>query len=147
MTKDWRKLKNRANNGGYMGCQLTRKNKCYHFSIHIAVLTAFVGERPEGMQGCHNDGNKSNNTLDNLRWDTPKNNHKDRESHGTGTFGEGNPNAKLNNNDVAKIKRLLIIEKVKVSVVAKMYSVTYKAIWVIKAGKRWGHIPMEANNV
>lgn len=39
--------------------------------VHHLVLCAFVCERPSGMVGCHNDDNPANNTLENLRWDTP----------------------------------------------------------------------------
>jgi flavin-dependent thymidylate synthase len=34
---------------------------------------------------CHNDGNSLNNTLDNLRWGTPKENSEDMVTHGTST--------------------------------------------------------------
>lgn len=46
------------------------------------VLKAFVGPRPRGMEGCHNDGNASNNYLSNLRWDTHHENMRDVERHG-----------------------------------------------------------------
>jgi hypothetical protein len=39
-------------------------------TIHGAVLEAFVGPRPEGMEACHNNGNPAANRLENLRWDT-----------------------------------------------------------------------------
>ena len=51
--------------------------------VHRLVLMAFRGVCPEGMQGCHNDGNPSNNELSNLRWDTAKANQADRARHGT----------------------------------------------------------------
>lgn len=51
--------------------------KTWYTMVHAAVLTAFVGPRPKGMQCCHNDGNAANNRLENLRWDTPKNNTAD----------------------------------------------------------------------
>lgn len=50
--------------------------------VHRAVLLAFVGSCPEGMEGCHNDGDMYNNVLSNLRWDTPKNNRADVIRHG-----------------------------------------------------------------
>lgn len=50
--------------------------------VHCLVLEAFVGPRPPGMYGCHNDGNSKNNTLLNLRWDTPGSNMLDRVAHG-----------------------------------------------------------------
>ena len=55
--------------------------------VHRLVLEAFVGPCPEGMECCHGDGNGCNNRLENLRWDTPRNNHRDKRTHGTTAFG------------------------------------------------------------
>jgi hypothetical protein len=52
-------------------------------NIHQLVLIAFIGPCPPGMECCHNDGNPSNNHLDNLRWDTRSANNLDRIRHGT----------------------------------------------------------------
>ncbi len=46
------------------------------------VLETYVGPRPEGMWACHNDGDKNNNSLSNLRWDTRSNNERDKLKHG-----------------------------------------------------------------
>jgi len=35
------------------------------------------------MEGCHNNGDKDNNRLSNLRWDTPSSNSLDLVRHGT----------------------------------------------------------------
>lgn len=48
--------------------------------IHKLVLEAFVGERPSGMQACHGNGDKTDNRLVNLRWDTVKANHRDKKN-------------------------------------------------------------------
>jgi hypothetical protein len=53
------------------------------FQVHHLVLMAFVGPRPEGMEGCHYDDNPSNNHLDNLRWDTRSANQLDSVRNGT----------------------------------------------------------------
>lgn len=66
------------------GCRSQRR-------VSVLVLEAFVGPRPSGMQACHNDSDKDNNRLDNLRWDTPKGNIADRRSY----VGAANPSAKL----------------------------------------------------
>lgn len=55
--------------------------------VHQLVLEAFVGPRPEGMHGCHNDGVVANNHLGNLRWDTPASNCLDMVLHGTHNKG------------------------------------------------------------
>ncbi len=51
--------------------------------IHLMVLETFRGERPKGMEGCHENGDKFDNRLSNLRWDTPGANARDKRSHGT----------------------------------------------------------------
>lgn len=38
--------------------------------IHRLVLLAFVGPCPEGTEACHENGDGSDNRLENLRWDT-----------------------------------------------------------------------------
>jgi NUMOD4 motif-containing protein/HNH endonuclease len=51
--------------------------------VHHLVLTAFVGPRPPGLKGCHDDGNTATNWLSNLRWDTQSENMLDKGRHGT----------------------------------------------------------------
>lgn len=50
--------------------------------VHRLVLESFVGPCPEGWECCHNDGDPTNNRLENLRWDTRSNNGHDRVRHG-----------------------------------------------------------------
>lgn len=51
--------------------------------VHTLVAAAFLGPRPEGMQVRHADGDRTNNTLGNLCYGTPKDNMQDAISHGT----------------------------------------------------------------
>lgn len=62
--------------------------------VHALVLLAFVGPRPDGMQGAHGDGNRTNNKLTNLRYATPLENHDDRRKHGTSGAGQANANSR-----------------------------------------------------
>ena len=55
-------------------CQKTRK-------VHQLVLEAFVGPRLDNTECCHNDGDKANNNLNNLRWDSHENNMADYSTH------------------------------------------------------------------
>lgn len=50
--------------------------------IHRLVLEAFVGPCPEGMETCHNNGVRTDNRLENLRWDTSSANNDDIVKHG-----------------------------------------------------------------
>jgi hypothetical protein len=51
--------------------------------VHHLVLEAFIGPRPDGLIGCHNDGNCQNNKVANLRWGTYSSNARDQIKHGT----------------------------------------------------------------
>lgn len=44
---------------------------------HVMVAFAFLGRRKKGMHICHYDDIKTNNRLDNLRYDTASSNRKD----------------------------------------------------------------------
>lgn len=61
---------------------LARDGAHRQVGVHTLVLEAFIGPRPEGMEGCHGDGDKLNNHLSNLRWDTTSANVLDQVQHG-----------------------------------------------------------------
>ncbi len=104
--------------------------------MHTLVLLAFVGPRPDDMQACHNDGDKNNNRLSNLRWDFPARNHADKKRHGTQTSGEDHPPAKLTWDEVRIIRRLLD-QRVSEGKIARAFGVTQVAISHIAIGKTW----------
>lgn len=51
--------------------------------IHHMVAEAFIGSRPDGAQICHNNGDPTDSRLENLRYDTPSGNNRDKRKHGT----------------------------------------------------------------
>lgn len=51
-------------------------------TVHTLVLEAFIGLRPKGMEACHADGDRTNNHLQNLRWDTSSENNFDKATIG-----------------------------------------------------------------
>src|SRR5688500_10743001 len=53
-------------NGGYLHADLWTDGRRYSRPIHQLVLEAFVGPMPPGRMCRHLDGNKLNNTPDNL---------------------------------------------------------------------------------
>ena len=66
---------------GYPYVTLFQNNKRYYKSIHRLILETFRGKCPEEMEACHNNGNKLDNNITNLRWDTHKNNCADRKKY------------------------------------------------------------------
>lgn len=72
-----------SNRSGYQHVHVAKDGQKRRPGVHILVLETFVGPRPEGNVGCHNDGDPFNNRLENLRWDTRANNGLDTVKHGT----------------------------------------------------------------
>lgn len=67
---------------GYLSVQLQVDRKTKTFSVHRLVTAAFHGPS-NGLHVRHLDGNKLNNTPENLRWGTPQENADDKVRHGT----------------------------------------------------------------
>lgn len=127
-------------NGGYLKAHLWIKNSELCVSVHSLVAKAFIGQRPEGLECCHGDGDPSNNRLFNLRWDTPKNNQADRIKHGTSPKGSNNPCAKLTDNDVHQIKTMLREGDLSQLTIGKIFGVAQQTIGRISLGKTWTHV-------
>lgn len=102
----------------------------YHITPHKAVLEAFVCKRPKGLEGCHFDGNPFNNKIGNLRWDTPKENHKDMVRHGHFYKGHQNKQAKLTQEQAEAIKKDNRVQRR----IAEEYNVSPQTICRIKKG-------------
>ena len=132
-TKQLKKITIDAHGRPYLG--LWKNNKQKIVRPHKLVLEAFVGKAPKGMECCHNDGNQQNNKLNNLRWDTPKNNHADKLKHGTSNTGERCNWAKLTKDQVITIRADNRTQKE----IAAEYGVQQSQISRIKNGIRWIH--------
>lgn len=113
--------------------------------VHRLILEAFVGPAPDGMQVCHNDGDTTNNRLDNLRWDTPVKNCADKIRHGTQPFGEASSLAKRTDADVWEIHRLRL-EGMSQKKIAKLVGSCQSDISAILSGKRWRHVKEAFDN-
>lgn len=91
---------------GYMRVRLYRDGRGSAKKVHRLVLEAFVGAAPQGADACHNNGQRSDNRLTNLRWDTRQANVADSRTHGTIARGERNGHAKLTREKVAELRAL-----------------------------------------
>lgn len=124
----------------YDKVSLTRDDGKYcTVNLHSILMAAFVGPLPQGMHVCHCDGNPKNNSLDNLRYDTPKANVHDAIKHGTQVYGEKVAQHILSEHDVQEILGLLEQGATYVAI-AEKFSVTNHCIFRIAAGKTWRHL-------
>lgn len=132
---------------GYLSLTVSSDSHCKTtVTGHWCVLTAFVGPRPDGMEGCHDpDPCRSNNRLSNLRWDTRKSNHADKWKHGTQQAGSQSAQAVLNESEVLAIKHRIVAGET-LKAIAADYGVDWTTIGQIRRGRNWSHIAPELHD-
>jgi DNA-binding transcriptional regulator YiaG len=106
--------------------------------VSNVVAETFLGPRPAGAFVCHNDGDRTNDALANLRYDTPASNARDRALHGTERRGEHRARAKLTDSIVREIReaRGLISQRE----LAAKYGVSHNTIKQVQLGRTWSHV-------
>lgn len=137
---------------GYARVGLRQQGRQKTASVNRLVCRAFHGPAPTATHhAAHNDGDKSNNCKDNLRWATPKENNADKVAHGTTLTGrphwsvanpanlnkgERNGLAKLTEQDVVQIRQ----DERHQRIIAREYGVSQHAIWCVKSRATWRHV-------
>lgn len=130
------------NIGGYSCVSLTGDDgRNRKLTVHSLVLLAFVGPRPHGLQGCHDDDIKTNNTLGNLRYGTPAANTADMLRNGTQACGERHPKAKLTESLVREIYKRCAAGDDR-QVIAEDCGVTTALVSNIARGRCWRHLKL-----
>ena len=124
---------------GHLFVNLCKNNKVKIFRIHRLVLETFIGSCPNNKECCHNDGNPANNRLENLRWDTKKNNSRDTINHDKSNFRLGNrhPNSVLNEEKALEIKLLYKTGRYSHVKLGKLFGVSAGLIMNIVNNKSW----------
>lgn len=131
-----RVLKPTVVRGGYLKVALCAGRGIDEKLVHRMVARAFLGPCPHGMQVCHNDGDPTNNRIENLRYDTRAGNEADKKKHGTEPTGEQNGRAKLTADQVRAIRSDPRIQRE----IAADYGISRPNVSNIKSRKYWGHI-------
>lgn len=118
-----------TNLNGYLFFRTSTPNATH--LAHRVVLKAFVGLPKAGMQACHQNGNRKDNRIENLRWDTAVNNNYDKYRHGTALLGEKHPMAKISDKQAEEIRE----SNLSVKQLMKIYSLSKSHTESIKAGR------------
>lgn len=139
-SKKFSKIMNtRLDNFKYESIRLSKGGRSTTKRVHVLIARAFLGERPKNLDVCHCDGNKSNNHLENLRYDTRSNNIYDCIRHKKWQLGETHKRSQLTNSDVLNI-RVLSAEGAGNRELARKYNVVHSTINNILSGKTWKHL-------
>lgn len=99
--------------------------------VHELVMLAFVGVPPEGKEVCHQNGDPTDNRLENLRYDTRRENILDVYRKPGGRW------RKLSAEDALNIRRRLESGE-RGSDIARDYGISQSAISAIKVGRAFG---------
>jgi hypothetical protein len=134
-----RLLKPWKTQNGYLLVGLCKGGSRFRKKIARLVLETFVGSPSVGMEACHNNGIRTDDHLENLRWDTAKNNCADKIRHGTIKRGENNNTSKLTEFQVRVIRRCIEFG-MKLKPVAETFKVVESTIERIAHRKTWKHV-------
>ena len=138
MRSTW-KLRKSSFADGYEQVQMRVGGKAVTRKVARLVLKAFVGPCPQGMQCCHNDGNRANNHVTNLRWDTVESNMRDRDRHGKTAKGERSGSARLSESQVLSIREQAS-HGTRLCVLARDFGVSEPHVSRIVSGEKWKHL-------
>ena len=134
------------NTQGYLKVSLYRDRKLKTHVVHRLVAEAFIS-RPDKLRDYvnHKDGNKKNNSKENLEWVLPVENTKHAIDTGLMDVNRGEQShlAKLDDRVVHEICRRLKNGESQMSIwrsIKDTYKVSVRAIGFIKQGQTWKHI-------
>ncbi|HWO14748.1 MAG TPA: NUMOD4 domain-containing protein [Polyangiaceae bacterium] len=130
-----------ASDTGYPVVKLSARGKRRKIFVHSLVLQAFVGPCPAGCETRHfPDPTRTNVNLSNLSWGTRAENVRDKFVHGYVVKGARNPNAKLNEAQVRRIRSTDFSKYGTTARLARKLGVSWMAVYDIRSGKKWRHV-------
>jgi len=125
---------------GYCLVTLSVSGKTKNWRVHRLVALTFLGDPLfPGAIVAHNDGNKNNNRLSNLRWASFSENEFDRVRHRTRTRGSSVHCAVLSEGDIPVIRHRIHAGE-RYNDIASDYGVSISTISLIKRKKIWQHV-------
>jgi ribosomal protein S13 len=127
---------------GYLKIGITSPSGRKYPQVHALVALAFLGAKPDGMQVNHRDGNTRNNQASNLEYVTQSGNQEHALAFAlrSGMQGDAHPGAKLTDEQVRQIRRLLAAVRDSTEDLANTFGVSIGCIKDIRSGKTWRHV-------
>lgn len=123
---------------GYYRVGLTKRGVQNYFLVHRLIALAFIPNPKNKPCINHIDGNKLNNSINNLEWCTYAENNQHAYDIGLNVKldGEKNHNSKLTKEKIKEIRKSNLSNEE----LSEMYLVNKSTICKIKNGKAWKHI-------
>ena len=145
-------LKKQRNRPVAVIATLYKDERPVYVRVHQLVLCAFVGPCPKGLEGCHNDGDPTNNCVSNLRWDSHIGNLADMDKHGTRTqpplhIGEAHPRATITIDQARYIKSIEEWPRGEIVRIARELGISAKVVADVKSGLTWKEVANDARRI
>lgn len=123
---------------GYLRVNLTKacgkKTSCH---VHRLLMLTFCPPEDTSLQVNHKDGDKSNNSFENLEWCTQLENLKHAWVN---NLRPAPQHRKVNEEQVLEIRKMRESSDKTLAEIGELYGVTQHAIWRIIHRKTWKHI-------
>jgi len=117
---------------------LQREAKQRRIFAAVAVLMAFIGERPKGLWACHGPRGEECDCVGNLSWETPKKNMgADKRRDGTMLIGTRHPRHTLAPAQVREI-RSLNRSGLRLCEISQNLGLNSGTVWSVLHGRTWG---------
>lgn len=132
---DRRILTGGVDKDGYRRAVLTRKGDRHSFRFTELMQLTWLPKKPRGRNIvlAHEDGDRANNKVGNLRWKTQKENILDKCRHGTMVQGEKHMWSVLTEKMVREIRS----SKETVVALAKKFNVGKTAVYFVRQNRTW----------
>ena len=128
--RNGRKVKPQPNGKGYLRVSIGGKLQF----VHRLVAELYIPNPDNKMQVNHKDGNKLNNSVDNLEWVTNQENRNHAVDNLLHRQGENCSWAKLTQKDVEFIRSDKVMTQKQL---AEKFNVSVYTIRAVKQGKSW----------
>jgi hypothetical protein len=137
-----RKLKQANLGDGYLQINISNNNKVKAIAVHRLVAETFIPNPQKKIDVNHKNGIKSDNRVENLEWNTRKENMKHAFSIGllNPSNGKDNGNSKLIEQQVLEIRELYKIKKYNQRELGEIFGVHQYTISLIVNKKNWKHL-------
>lgn len=135
--RPWKRLNpSRRGANKYLCVDLRNNGAKRRVYVHVLVLEAFVGPRPDGMEACHGPNGKDDNSVSNLRWGTHRENIQDKIRDKTLAKGTRHGMSKLHPSNAVEIRQMYV-KFVPQEEIARVFGVSQATVWSICHNKTW----------
>lgn len=126
--------------GGYRTIMLCKPNSQYMESVARLVALAFKKNPKNKPEVNHKNGNKLDNSADNLEWSTHQENCAHRQAVLRKCICQDGPGAVMTNAQVRKMRKIRAETGATYPQIAKMFSLNKITVYAAITGRSWKHL-------